>query len=368
MNMNTNNDDKNDAKINNIGINLMDWGYMHVAKPIVFHMKPDDAHENMVKFCKIAEKIPGLMGLLSFMTKCESNSLHRNIMGIDFNNPFGLSGGLDKTGELLTCMDAAGWGFETIGTMTGTYSKGNDRPWYHRLPEQTALLVHAGLPSEGAETVVARAEHKKRKHGMVLFGSVGPSNKKYDNGVEGMIEDYMKAFNEVNYSYAFKAIEVNISCPNLQFGEPFSNPNNVKALFQEFKKIDIGKPVMVKMPSVMKTNEIDSLLEILADFDYVKGVSVSNLRRDRTGLDIPSDWIGNISGLPAQECNENIIKFVRKHYDDRFVINGIGGTITPDDALRKLDEGADLVSGITTFMYRGPQMMAEWKRALINRK
>lgn len=345
----------------------MGWGYKHVAKPIVFHMTPDKAHETMVSFCKIAEKIPGLMGLLNFMTKVEDESLERRLMGIEFRNPFGLSGGLDKTGNLITCLDSAGWGFETIGTMTGTFSAGNPRPWYHRIPEHTALLVHAGLPSEGAAVIVPRAEQARVNHGMVLFGSVGPSNKQYDNGVDGMIEDYLLAFNEVNDSNAFKVIEVNISCPNLQFGEPFADANNVNMLFDEFDKADIRKPIMVKMPSMMDEKGLAPLLDVLAAHDSVKGVAVSNLRKDRTGIDIPDDWLGNISGLPAQECNENAIKFVRKEYGDRFVINGIGGTITPEDALRKLDEGADLVSGITTFMYRGPQMMAEWKRALINR-
>ena len=183
-----------------------------------------------------------------------------------------------------------------------------------------------------------------------------------------MIDDYLKAFDVINADNGFNAIEINISCPNLQFGEPFTDAHNVNTLMDEIAKRQINKPVMVKCPSFMNANELIPILDVLAAHAFINGVSVCNLRRDRTGLQIPDDWLGNISGLPTQECNENAIKLVRKNYDDRFVINGIGGTITPDDALRKLDEGADLVSGITAFMYRGPQMMAEWKRALIHRE
>ena len=354
--------------IHNAGIGLMGWTYMHLVKPYVFHTEPDKLHEQMVSFCKSAEKIPGLMGLLHLFTEVESGSLERDIMGLHFMNPFGLSAGLDKTGNLTTCLDSAGWGFETVGTMTGTYSKGNPRPWYHRLPEQTALMVHAGLPSEGAEIVAKRASSAKRKHGMLLFGSVGPSNKQYENQLDGMIDDYLKAFDVINADNGFNGIEINISCPNLQFGEPFTDAHNVNTLMDEIARRQINKPVMVKCPSFMNANELIPILDVLAAHAFINGVSVCNLRRDRTGLQIPDDWLGNISGLPTQECNENAIRLVRKNYDDRFVINGIGGTITPDDALRKLDEGADLVSGITAFMYRGPQMMAEWKRALIRRE
>ena len=112
---------------------------------------------------------------------------------------------------------------------------------------------------------------------------------------------------------------------------------------------------------------LPDVLDAIADTGCVKGVSVSSLRRDMDGLDIPQDWMGCISGEQARRYSEDGIRFIRQHYDDRFVINGIGGTFTPDDAIRKLDAGADLVSGITVFMYHGPQSLAEWKRGLIER-
>lgn len=343
----------------------MKAAYKTIGKPYIFHMEPDDAHDFMVSFCRSAAKIPPLMGLLHFMTKIQDSSLEKDLMGLHFTNPFGLSAGLDKTGELMTCLDAAGWGFETFGTMTGSYSKGNEKPWYHRLPEHTSLLIHAGLPSEGAEVVAQRASEQKRKHGMLLSGSVGQSNREYPDGIDGMIHDISHAFDIVMSSPSIEIAEVNISCPNLQMGEVFNDPSHVTDLFDELASHPVSKPVMVKMPSRPNASELSSILDVLAGYDFVKGVSVSNLRKERDGLDIPSDWQGNISGIPTRESSESAISFVKKNYDNRFVINGIGGTITPEDALRKLDLGADLVSGITTFMYRGPQTLAEWKRGYV---
>lgn len=347
---------------NNVGIDMMKWGYKHVAKPIIFHMEPDDAHESMMKFCRVSGNIPPLMWILHLMTTIQSHHLERDLMGLHFTNPFGLSAGLDKTGDLVRCLDEAGFGFETFGTVTGTHSDGNPRPWYHRLPQYDSLLIHAGLPSDGVDIVAPRAAHWKRRNGMILSGSCGPSNKPYDNGIDGIIEDTMLAFKGMMKTEGVNMVEINISCPNLQYGEPFMDIKVLTTLFDEIAEQHPSKPIMVKMPSTMNVSELDPILDILAGNEYIKGVSVSNLRKDRTGLDIPHEWLGNISGAPAAECNESAIPFVRKHYDNRFVINGIGGTFTADDALRKLDMGADLVSGITAFMYRGPQTLAEWKR------
>jgi dihydroorotate dehydrogenase (fumarate) len=351
---------------NNIGIDIMKFGYKHVAKPIIFHMEPDDAHESMMKFCRVAGRIQPLMWMLHLMTTISSPSMERDLMGIHFKNPFGLSAGLDKTGDLTRCLDEAGFGFEAFGTVTGTESLGNPRPWYHRLPQYDSLLVHAGLPSEGVDKVAPRAAAWKRRNGMILSGSCGPSNKHYENGTDGIIEDTLLAFQGMLRTNGVNIVEINISCPNLQYGEPFMDMDVLSTLFQEIHDAKPDKPIMVKMPSTMNIGEIEPIFDLLADNEYVKGVSVSNLRKDRTGLDIPKEWLGNISGAPTAECNESAIPFVRKHYDDRFVINGIGGTFTPDDALRKLDMGADLVSGITAFMYRGPQTVAEWKRGYVH--
>ncbi|MDK7281998.1 hypothetical protein QP477_11345, partial [Haemophilus seminalis] len=57
-----------------------------------------------------------------------------------------------------TVLDNAGFGFETVGSTTSRPCEGNQKPWYHRLPEYDSILVHAGLANDGSEAVVARAE------------------------------------------------------------------------------------------------------------------------------------------------------------------------------------------------------------------
>ena len=58
--------------------------------------------------------------------------------------------------------------------------------------------------------------------------------------------------------------------------------------------------------------------------------SLANLQKDRTGLDIPREWEGGLSGGPCTRASEALIAQVRSTYGDRFAIAGIGGVFTPE--------------------------------------
>lgn len=354
-----------------VGTRFIAGGYKHVVKPVIFHMKPDKAHSLTIDFCKIATHTPCVLPLLHWMTKQEDRSLERNLMGLTFRNPIGLSAGLDKDGDLTRVLDAAGFGFGSFGSLTAEPCPGNARPWFHRLPQYDSLLIHAGLPNDGVDTVLERTDraHDKIKHGLVTFGSIGFTNRQFvtkdgNPDVDAMIEDYLYSFDKMLKSKT-DVIEVNVSCPNLSMGQPFADGKNVDRLFTELDKRspDHSKPVMVKLRNVTSASELDDTLEALSHHD-VDGVSICNLRENRDGYEVPEDWQGSMSGAPCREEAVNAIKFVREHYGNRFVINGIGGTMDVDAAKEKIDAGADLLGCITVFMFKGPQMVATFKNGL----
>ena len=145
--------------VNKATTDLFTFSYKHVIKPhFVFNIPPDEAHERMIAFCKSSERTPGLMWLLRTMLNYTNPILETTVMGLDFANPFGLSAGLDKNCQMATVLDNAGFGFETVGSTTSRPCEGNQKPWYHRLPQYDSILVHAGLANDGSEAVIARAE------------------------------------------------------------------------------------------------------------------------------------------------------------------------------------------------------------------
>lgn len=158
-------------------------------------------------------------------------------------------------------------------------------------------------------------------------------------------------------------IEINISCPNTRVGEPFTQADNLDKLFARLDQIPHPQPLLVKMPQDKTWPQFKDLLDVLAEHK-VDGVTIANLRKDRTGLDIPQDWAGNLSGLPAQKTSNALIARTYQSYSDRFVIAGVGGVFTPQQAYDKIRLGASLVMFISSLMYRGPQNITTLKRGL----
>ena len=349
--------------VNKTTTGIFKFAYKNVAKKAFFAMPPDEAHEAMITGCHMFGNIPPLMWVLNQTLDYTDPILETKVMGLDFTNPFGLSAGLDKDGKLYKVLDAAGFGFETIGSTTSRPCACNPRPWFHRLPEYGSMMVHAGLANDGSETVIARAEKAYTTvKTLQVSVSIARTNDQQAGDLDEGIEDYCISMRRAADRTAM--IEVNISCPNTMAGEPFTqDPKNLDRLFTELDRIPRSQPVLVKMPLNKSWAEFRELLKVLADHN-VQGVSIANLQKDRSGLNVPKDWAGGLSGLPCQATSNALIAQTYREFGGRFAIAGIGGVFTPQQAYDKIRAGASLVQFISSLMYVGPQNITTLKRGL----
>ncbi|HIE91086.1 MAG TPA: quinone-dependent dihydroorotate dehydrogenase, partial [Methylophilaceae bacterium] len=83
-----------------------------IAKPFLFRLDAERAHDLTLKSLKVSERL-GLLNSCSTPT-CVS----REVMGLSFPNPIGLAAGLDKNGVVIDGMAALGFGFVEVGTVT----------------------------------------------------------------------------------------------------------------------------------------------------------------------------------------------------------------------------------------------------------
>src|SRR5690348_13669183 len=74
-----------------------------------------------------------------------SPTLAREVLGLTFRNPVGLGAGFDKNARYLRELDALGFGFVEIGTVTPLAQAGNDKPRLFRLPQDQALINRMGF-------------------------------------------------------------------------------------------------------------------------------------------------------------------------------------------------------------------------------
>lgn len=348
---------------------ITEWGYRHIAKPMMFRRKPDAVHHGLIRTAKLVQKIPGvrtLPGVWSY----QHEMLRTEVAGIAYRNPVGLSAGFDKTIETVPLMKRVGFGWMTGGSVTLGAYEGNERPWFHRLPKSKSLVVNAGLPSEGT-AVVARRLLGYRRHlfaGFPLNVSVAKTNSRESVGDAAGVQDYCQSLKEFSTVPQVAMLEINISCPNTFGGEPFTTPERLEKLLKSVDDLALAKPVYIKMPINLSLTAFDALLRVIVRH-HVTGVTIGNLMKDRKKValqdELPDSVKGNLSGKPTRELTTELVRRTYRAYGTKLSIIGVGGIMSAEDAYEKIKAGASLVALITGLIYEGPQLVGDINYGLV---
>ncbi|HLR26999.1 MAG TPA: hypothetical protein VK112_14130, partial [Fodinibius sp.] len=134
--------------------------YNSLVKPLMFRLDAEQAHDAMHQFACKASSNDLLKGLARLIYNYQSPKLSQKLWGLPFRNPIGLAAGFDKNGHIPEIMEALGFGFIEIGSITGNPSTGNPKPRLFRLPRDRALINRMGLNNDGAKTIVKRLKNK----------------------------------------------------------------------------------------------------------------------------------------------------------------------------------------------------------------
>ena len=63
-----------------------------------------------------------------------------------------------------------------------------------------------------------------------------------------------------------------------------------------------------------------------------------------------------------------IIKYLRKSLGDNFPIIGVGGIMSANDAIERLNSGADLIQLYTGFIYKGPSLIKRINNLILDQE
>lgn len=348
------------------------WAYRHILKPIFFLQSPDAVHSHLVGFSRFWQKLPFADTVVAKLWAYNDQaSLAQTIDGIMLPNPVGLSAGFDKNVELVPTIRSVGFGFMTGGSVTLQACSGNPRPWFYRLPKSKSLVVHAGLPNSGADQVQRTLQQlgPNAVRDFPLVVSIAKTNSPETCTDTEAIADYVGSMKQLQHEPTVGAFEINISCPNAYGGEPFTTPERLEALLSEIDLINLDKPVWMKMPISMPWPAFDALLQVIVRHPLVSAVTIGNLHKDRTSIQLaeplPASVLGNLSGLPTQKLSNDLIAQTYQIYGEKLTIIGVGGIFSAEDAYRKICLGASLVELITGMIFEGPQLIGQINRGLV---
>ncbi|MDD3662438.1 MAG: quinone-dependent dihydroorotate dehydrogenase [Candidatus Pacebacteria bacterium] len=346
--------------------------YRNILKPILFLFKADDVHSLFLRMGRFLGGIKIKKWLINKILSYQGPSLNSQVLGIDFRNPVGLAAGFDYDADLIEILPSVGFGYHTIGTVTYLPYEGNPRPMLGRLPKSKSLLVNKGFKSRGVEVVLEKI--KGREKSIPLGISIGSTNQIY-NSTNEMINDIVSSFQKVLENNYFDYFELNISCPNLinlnHLSDTFDSPLGLDMLLNKLSKVEINKPLFIKMYLEKSVKDTLTLAEVASKHSYVSGLIFSNLVKNRDNPNFDKEEIkkagkGNFSGKPTKNLSNELISEVYKKYKDRFVIIGCGGIFSADDAYEKIRRGASLVQMITGMIYEGPQIIGQVNKGLVD--
>ncbi len=340
--------------------------YKFLIRPILFLIDPERVHHFTFSFIKLVSLLPGVKPLLRQLFTLDHPILERRILGLTFKNPVGLAAGFDKDAKLINELGCFGFGFIEIGTITPKAQTGNEKPRLFRLPADQALINRMGFNNDGAVAAVARL--RKRSSGVLVGGNIG-KNKITDNDRAAV--DYLACLETLDPYVDY--FVVNVSSPNtpglreLQEKEPLKKLlNQVKQLSQTKVK---PKPILLKIAPDLTTGQLDDIVEILKETG-TDGVIATNTTLSRYGLSAGDEEIkkigaGGLSGKPLRKKSNEVIKYLRGKLGPGYPIIGVGGIMTPDDAVEKILAGADLIQVYTGFVYEGPAFVKRINQRLL---
>ena len=299
--------------------------------------------------------------------KIEDKRLERKLFGITFKNPVGLAAGFDKNAVLFNELANFGFGFIEIGTVTPKGQEGNPKKRLFRLKEDYGIINRMGFNNDGLE--IAIQQLKKNKGKLIIGGNIG---KNTQTSSELYTRDYELCFKGLHPYVDYFVL--NVSCPNVGSHAKLNDKSYLIELITAIQKLNnqeiIQKPILLKIAPDLNNNQLDEIIELVAE-TKIDGVIASNTSTTRDHLKTSNHLLkeignGGLSGQPIKELSTRVIKYLAQNSNKAFPIIGVGGIHSAEDALDKIEAGADLVQIYTGFIYEGPGLIKQINKALLN--
>ena len=227
------------------------------------------------------------------------------------------------------------------------------------IPTPAGLLNSIGLQNPGIKRFLSEQIPKLRVLEVPIIASVAGSN----------IEEYVKCSFLLAPRDEIDAIEINVSCPNVERGgmEFGCDPEALSRLVAEVRQAVGNKTLIVKLTPNVTDIALPAQAAVDAGADAIS--LINTLRGMAIDLNTWKPKLGNrVGGLSGQAIHPVAVYMVHRCYTsccrrNRVPIIGIGGVSSGEDALELILAGATCV-GIGTAMFRNELVFEKVERYL----
>lgn len=340
--------------------------YKHIIRPLLFRLQPETVHHMVVKCLRGGFRIPGLKFLVQKSFQINDPALHTQILGLNFPNKVGLAAGFDKEANVYNHLAAFGFGHIEIGTVNPLPQPGNPKPRLFRLPKDQALINRMGFNNPGLEAFVANLRQNKPE--IIIGGNIG-KNTLTPN--EKALADYLACFEALQDLVDY--FVVNVSCPNIKDLSKLADKDNLSEILMTLNNKNNArshrKPILLKIAPDLSNTQLDEMLEVI-ETTGIDGIIATNTTTSRQGLSYSPETIqqignGGLSGKPLKDKSNETIRYLARKTGGKLPIIGVGGIMSAQDAIDKLNAGAHLVQVYTGFIYEGPAMVKKINKLIL---
>ncbi len=337
-----------------------------IIRSILFLFNPEKVHYFTASLLNLTLKIPGMKSIWNILFLVDDEKLKKTVFGLEFKNPVGLAAGFDKNASMYNDLAYCGFGFIEIGTITPKAQPGNDKPRLFRLKEDGGIINRMGFNNDGVEVAI---ENLKKNNTSILIGGNIGKNKITPN--ENATNDYVYSFNKL-FDYVDYFV-VNVSSPNTPNLRALQEKEPLKQLLvsiQEQNALKANKkPILLKIAPDLTNEQLDDIIEIVEEIK-LDGVIATNTTISRENLTTSKSLIeeigaGGLSGKPVKNRSTEVIRYLSTKSNKSFPIIGVGGIHSAEDAIEKLQAGADLIQLYTGFIYEGPALVKKINKAIL---
>ncbi|HEY8398404.1 MAG TPA: quinone-dependent dihydroorotate dehydrogenase [Flavihumibacter sp.] len=334
-----------------------------VLRKILFWLPAETAHYFSMNCLQAACTVPGIRKLISNKFTLSSPTPVQ-AFGLSFKNKVGLAAGFDKNARYLRELEALGFGFVEIGTVTPKPQDGNEKPRLFRLPKDQALINRMGFNNDGVKVVAERLKNwklsqagKPEQNRLIIGGNIG-KNKVTPN--EDAWKDYEICFREL-----FNVVDyfvVNVSSPNTPGLRELQEKDALHKILSHLQTINQQqpnpKPILLKIAPDLTPGQVNDVVDLAREI-RLDGLVVSNTTISRADLrtsqqELDRIGAGGLSGAPVRNRATELVRYISEKAGGEVPVIASGGIFSGEDAREKLDAGASLVQVWTGFIYVGP--------------
>jgi dihydroorotate dehydrogenase len=348
-----------------------------IIRNILFLFPTEWVHYFSMNTLSLFCAVPFIRKIIASRFCIKDTLLHTHVFNLHFKNPVGLGAGFDKNARYLRELEALGFGFIEIGTVTPKPQPGNDKPRLFRLPKDKALINRMGFNNDGVKIIAERLRLWKdsrvkeqgirnKKQGsrlptphsrLIIGGNIG-KNKATAN------EDAWKDY-EISFRELFDWVDyfvVNVSSPNTPGLRELQEKDSLRKILSHLQTINKAqlhpKPLLLKIAPDLTQSQIDDIIDLSLEIN-LDGLVATNTTISRIGLQTPDSRLqtignGGLSGKPLMQRSTEIIQYIHQKTAGKIPVIASGGIFTAAAAKEKSNAGAQLLQVWTGFIYEGP--------------